>query len=168
MKFKIDYNRLVVLLLPTFLRRPVLFGLLRAAVSPLVDLYKLFVKAREEHNYEVTHTGQVCYLRACLNDHFKSNMGEFDIISVEGIGEWLYAVSETGERIPIVTLSEGNTSDVDNVPIVYNECLLNKEQNEFIVVVPSDIYYSALEEVKALVNKYKLISKRAIYVAQSA
>lgn len=167
MKFKIDYNRLVVLLLPTFLRRSVLFGLLRAAVNPLVALYERFCTARGEHNYRLTHNGQVCYLRACLNDHFKSNMGVFDIISVEREGEWLFAVTETGERVPI-TISEDNISETENVPIVYNELMLNTEQNEFIVSVPADIYDTALEEVKALVNQYKLISKRAIYVAQSA
>lgn len=167
MKFKIDYNRLVVLLLPTFLRRPVLFGLLRAAVSPLEILYKRFCISREEHNYRLTHNGQVCYLRACLNDHFKSPMGVFDIISVEREGEWLFAVTENGEKVPI-TISEDNTSETDNVPVVYNELSLNTEQNEFIVSVPTDIYDTALEEVKALVNRYKLISKRAIYVAQSA
>lgn len=167
MKFKIDYNRLVVLLLPTFLRRPVLFGFLRAAVWPLEQLYNKFRIARGEHNYRLTHNGQVCYLRACLNDHFKSNMGVFDIISVEREGEWLFAVTETGERVPI-TISEDNISETENVPIVYNELMLNTEQNEFIVSVPADIYDTALEEVKALVNQYKLISKRAIYVAQSA
>ena len=167
MRFKIDYNRLVVLLLPTFLRRPVLFGLLRAAVYPVTMLYERFCEARREHIYRLTHNGQVCYLRACLNDHFKSNMGMFDIISVERGGEWLFAVTEKGERVPI-TISEDNTSETENVPIVYNELMLNTEQNEFIVSVPADIYDTALEEVKALVNQYKLISKRAIYVAQSA
>ena len=167
MKFSIDYNRLVVLLLPTFLRRPVLFGLLRAAVSPLNSLYNRFCTAREEHNYRLAHNGQVCYLRACLNDRFKSRMGTFDIITVERVGEWLFAVTETGERVPVV-ISEDNTDEAENVPIVYNELTLNSEQNEFRVSVPADIYDSSLEEVKALVNQYKLISKRAIYVAQSA
>ena len=167
MKFTIDYNRLVVLLLPTFLRRPVLFGLLRASVSPLISLYDSFCMAREEHNYRLAHNGQVCYLRACLNDHFKSRMGTFDIITVERVGEWLYAVTETGERIS-VAISEDNADEAENVPIVYNELTLNSEQNEFIVSVPADIYDTSLEEVKALVNQYKLISKRAIYMAQSA
>lgn len=167
MKFSIDYNRLVALLLPTFLRRPVLFGLLRAAVNPLNDLYGRFCTAREEHNYRLSHNGQVCYLRACLNDHFKSRMGTFDIITVERVGEWLFAVTENGEKIPVI-IGEDNTDEDENVPIVYNEALLNSEQNEFIVSVPADIYESSLEEVKALVNKYKLITKRATYVAQSA
>lgn len=167
MKFNIDYERLTVLLLPTFLRRPVLYGVLRSAVSPLTALYNRFCAARDEHNYRLTHNGQVCYLRACLNHYFKSHMGKFDIISVERIGEWLFAVTETGERVPL-TLGEDNTSDTEDVPVVYNDLMLNAAQNEFIVSVPADIYDTSLEEVKALVNRYKLISKRAIYMAQSA
>ena len=42
MNFQVDYKRFVVLLLPTFLRRPVLFGLIRAAVVPLELLYSRF------------------------------------------------------------------------------------------------------------------------------
>lgn len=94
-------------------------------------------------------------------------MGAFDIVTVEREGEWLYAVTEHGERVPI-TISEDNTSEVENVPVVYNELSLNREQNEFIVSVPADLYDTSLDEIKALVNQYKLISKRAIYVAQSA
>lgn len=167
MKFKIDYNRLIVLMLPTFLRRPVLFGLLRAAVTPLDALYRRFCSRRDEHLYRLNHNGQVCHLRACLNDRFKSAMGTLEIISMERAGEWLYAVTEGGARIPIA-ITEDNLSEVENAPVLSNEVLLNAAQNEFIVSVPADIYDSSLEEVKALVNQYKLISKRAIYVAQSA
>lgn len=167
MIFNINYSRLTALLLPTFLRRPVLYGLLSAANNQLEALYDKFVVARKRHNYRLTHNGQVCYLRACLNDHFVSSMGTFEILSVERDGEWLFAVTEKGERIP-VAISEDNVSEVDNVPVVYNEFMLNSAQNEFIVSVPSDIYETSLEEVKALVNQYKLISKRAIYMAQSA
>ena len=167
MKFKIDYNRLVVLLLPTFLRRPVLFGLLRAAIIPQDALYKRFGKRRDEHLYRLTHNGQVCHLRACLNHRFKSSMGTLEIVSMERAGEWMYAVTEDGLRIPIA-INEDNISELDDVPVLANEVLLNAAQNEFIVSVPADIYDSSLEEVKALVNQYKLISKRAIYVAQSA
>lgn len=165
--FEIDYKRLICILLPTFLRRPVVYGLLRAAALPLETLYAEFKRARSGHNYRLSHNGQVCYLRACLNDNFKSPKGKFDIISLERAGEWVFAVTETGERIP-VTFDEGNLSPMENVPIVYNEAMLNDAQNEFIVTVPADLYDSQLDSIKAMVDKYKLISKRAIYVPQSA
>lgn len=168
MMFTIDYKRLALQLLPYHLRKPLLFGLLRAALAPFESLYSCFLSARSEHIYRLTHNGQVCYLRACLNDHFKSTGGgKFEIMSVVREGEWLYAISETGEKIPL-TLGEDNDSDTENVPVVYNELMLNEAQNDFVVSVPADIYDTQLEAVKALVDKYKLISKRAIYISQSA
>ena len=146
--FTIDYKRLALQLLPYHLRKPLLFGLLRAALAPFESLYSRFLSARSEHIYRLTHNGQVCYLRACLNDHFKSTGG----------GK---------EKIPL-TLGEDNDSDTENVPVVYNELMLNEAQNDFVVSVPADIYDTQLEAVKALVDKYKLISKRAIYISQSA
>lgn len=167
MMFTIDYKRLVLQLMPYHLRKPLLFGLLRAALVPFENLYNRFLSERSEHIYRLTHNGQVCYLRACLNDHFKSADGRFEIMSVLREGEWLYAISETGEKIPL-TLGEDNKSETEDVPVVYNEQMLNEAQNDFVVSVPADIYDTQLEAVKALVDKYKLISKRAIYISQSA
>lgn len=101
MMFPIDYKRLVLQLLPYHLRKPLLFGLLRAALVPFESLYARFTSMRGEHVYRLTHNGQVCYLRACLNDNFKSPNGHFDIISVAREGEWLYAISDDGEMIPL-------------------------------------------------------------------
>lgn len=167
MIFEINHKRLVLQLLPTFLRRPVIFGLLRAALVSLEKVYADFKTARAEHNYRLTHNGQVCYLREVLNDKFDSNKRRFDIISVMRSGEWLYAVSEDGTLVP-VAFGEDNTSETENVPVVYNEISLNSAQNEFIVCVPSDVYETMLEAVKETVNKYKLITKRAQYQSQSA
>lgn len=155
-------------MLPTFLRQPVIYGILYAAGQVLGKLtYKDFTNARKEHNYKLTHNGQVCYLRAVLNDAFG---GGFDILEVERRGEWLYAITEDGSGI-LLSVGEGsNAAEVESgqkVPLVYNEALLNAAQNSFIVSVPYSIYQTRLPLVAALVDKYKLISKRAIYVAHS-
>lgn len=163
--FEIDYKRLVVLLLPTFLRKPVLFGLLRAAIRPLEALYGSFRTARDGHLFRLTHNGQVCYLQSCLNSTF--GVSTFRIGSVDYEGEWLYAVTESGEKIPL-TLGEDNESDTEDVPVLYGEESLNAAQNDFIVYVPSSIYDTNLAAVEATVNKYKLITKRAHYIRVSA
>lgn len=161
--FEIDFKRLMALLLPTFLRKPVLFGLLRAAVNPIESLYAQFVASRKEHLFRLTHNGQVCYLRAGLNETFG---GGFDIGEVASDGKWLYAITEDGSHIPLA-IDEGNDSDTEDVPIVYGEESLNAAQNDFIVYVPSSISESGLAAVEAFVNKYKLITKRAFYVRVS-
>ena len=68
MIYKIDFRRLFINLLPTFLRQPVIYGMLHAGAVVLGDTtYQSFTDAREEHNYKLNHNGQVCYLRAVLN-----------------------------------------------------------------------------------------------------
>ena len=91
MNFQIAYKRLIALLLPTFLRRPVLFGLLRAAVMPLELLYGRFCSARSGHIYRLTHNGRcVTCVRALMTIsrarqvHLKSfrwNVREMDLCS---------------------------------------------------------------------------------------
>ena len=167
MIYNINFSRLLINMLPTFLRQPVIYGILYAAGKVLGLTYKDFTTARKEHNYKLTHNGQVCYLRAALNDAFG---GGFDILEVERRGEWLYAITEDGSGILLSVGEGGNAAEVEGgqkVPLVYTETLLNASQNSFIVSVPYSIYQTRLPAVAALVDKYKLISKRAIYVAHS-
>ncbi|MCM1310898.1 MAG: hypothetical protein NC301_07740 [Bacteroides sp.] len=168
MIFNINFSRLCINLLPTFLRQPIIYGILHAGAQVLKkSTYAAFTTARTNHNYQLNHNGQVCYLRAVLNDTFG---GGFDILDVEDKGEWLYAITEKGTGILLTYGEDGNAAEVSNgqkVPVVYNEALLNVAQNSFIVRVPYKIYQTNLPAVAALVDKYKLISKRAIYVANS-
>ncbi len=155
MMFEIDFKRLIVLLLPSRLRRPLVFGLLRAGAVGVERVYGEFTNVRAGHIFRLTHNGQVCYLRGVLNHYFGSG---FRIGSIKQEGEWLYAVTESGEQIP-VTVSEPGPG----VPVVYSEQMLNMAQNDFIVFVPARAWHR-LAEIKAMVDKYKLITKRAHYV----
>lgn len=153
--FEIDFKRLVALLLPISLRRPLIFGVLRAGVSGVERVYKDFMATRKEHNFRLTHNGQVCYLRGVLNYCFGSG---FKIGNIKREGDWLYAVTEAGEDITLATTEEGK-----GVPVLYSEQMLNAAQNDFVVFVP-DTYWARLEEIKAMVDRYKLVTKRAHYI----
>lgn len=60
---KIDFNKLIELLLPTFLRRPRLFALLRSLISkPLQNIFSRFYIWRAKSRYEASVTPQVCSL----------------------------------------------------------------------------------------------------------
>ena len=65
--FKIDFKRLAAIMLPISLRRPLVFGLLRAGLVGVERVYKEFKEARKGHNFRLTHNGQVCYLRGMLH-----------------------------------------------------------------------------------------------------
>lgn len=162
--YKVDFKRLAIHHLPTFFRKPLIFGLLRAALVPLEQLYDTFLNKRAMQIYRLTHNGQTCYLQAALNDSFDPYSRRIKVLTVEREGEWLYAVTETGENIPVATAEGEDSADV---PIVYDELALTAEQNNFVVYLPATIYQTRLEAVKTLVNTYKLMSKRAIYVPQS-
>ena len=110
MIYKIDFRRLFINLLPTFLRQPVIYGMLHAGAVVLGDTtYQSFTDAREEHNYKLNHNGQVCYLRAVLNDAFG---GGFDILEVERRGDWLYAITENGTGILLTVGEDSNAAEV--------------------------------------------------------
>ena len=158
MMFEIDFKRLIALLLPTMLRRPVIFGLLRAGVSAVERVYGEFTKARTGHVFRLTHNGQVCYLRGVLNYYFG---GGFSIRSMRQEGEWLYAVTEAGEQIPVAVSEAG-----EGVPVLYSEQALNMAQNDFVVFVPSGAW-GRLAEIEAMVDRYKLPTKRAHYIKVS-
>ena len=169
MLYKIDLNRLALQLLPSYYRQPIIFGLLRAALGRLNNVYNAFLKTRQRHIYRLTHNGQVCHLRAVLNDRFTSKYGKFDILTVEREGKWLFAVSESGVRIPITMSEEGARQFVTGspLPVVFSEISLNSLQNSFVVSVPADLYQTNLSDIITLVDRYKLISKIAVYTAQS-
>jgi len=152
--FKIDFKRLAAIMLPISLRRPLVFGLLRAGLVGVERVYKEFKEARKGHNFRLTHNGQVCYLRGMLHYYFGPG---FQIKSTKQEGKWLYAVTESGVKIPL-SVSEKSKG----VPVVYSEQSLNATQNDFEVCIPSR-YMSRKGEIEAMVNKYKLITKRAIY-----
>lgn len=70
MKYNIDYNKLIILLLPTFLRKPKIVAFLQSAIAPVVNIHYEFLQRRLEDHYKLDHNWQVCYLEAMLNDRF--------------------------------------------------------------------------------------------------
>lgn len=66
--YRVDMKRLVLLTLPTWLRRPVAAALLFAGVTPLARALQELRNFRTESRYRITHNGQVCKLRGVLND----------------------------------------------------------------------------------------------------
>lgn len=68
---KIDFNKLIELLLPTFLRRPRLFALLRTLISkPLQSIFSRFHIWRAKSRYEASVTMQVCSLTHAVERTF--------------------------------------------------------------------------------------------------
>lgn len=174
MIFDIDFNKWIALMLPTFLRRRRLFAFIRALCAPLYlgegGLYQRFLEMRGDHIYRLSHNGQVCYLRAALNDAFGLKKG-FEIEDADEYeGEWIYAkdpsmpqqllaVDEGKNPKP----GEGDPPPEHPTPLLADEARLNAPRNAFIVRVPGNIYSTRLDKVKAIVEKYRILSKNPIY-----
>ena len=167
MIFRVDFDKWVLTLLPSFLRRSVMFALCRATIAPIRTLYGRFGEARKAHLFALTHNGQVCYLLAALNDAFDTT--GFDIIDYDdGRGDWLFAKSEDlQDQLYAVDEQLYDPAEAENpthsVPLLYDETRLNLAQNSFIVQVPSSIYATQLDKVRGIVEQYRPLSKTPIY-----
>ena len=100
--FNINYKKLTALLLPTFLRKPVIISLLEIVATELGNArgtYYRFEAQRNENLFYLRYTGQVCLLRAALNKHFLIERREdgFEIEGDVSLGNWLYAYRENDD-----------------------------------------------------------------------
>lgn len=174
MIFDINFNKWIALMLPTFMRRRRLFAFVRALCAPLYlgknSLYQRFLEMRGDHIYRLSHNGQVCYLRAALNDAFGLKKG-FEIEDADEYkGEWIYAKDPSMPQ-QLLAVDEGkNPKPGENdpppehpTPLLADEARLNAPRNSFIVRVPGNIYTTQLDKVKAIVEKYRILSKTPIY-----
>lgn len=166
MKYEVNFDKWIMLMLPTFLRHRGIFSLCQGLCSGIKALHKQFLAAREEHLFRLGHNGQVCYLRAALNEAFKrtGSMTKFEIYDAsDSRGEWLYAKRQDMDG-QLYAATEGNASHAKPVPILADESRLNAPHNSFIVSIPSSLAGEAnLEKVKAIVETYKTLSKQPVY-----
>ncbi len=174
MIFNVNFDKWIALMLPTFLRRRRLFAFCRALCAPLYlgegGLYNRFLQKRGDQIYRLSHNGQVCYLRAALNDAFGLTKG-FEIDDADDYeGEWAFAKDPTMPQQLLAVdesknppLAPGAPPPEHPTPLLADEARLNMPHNAFIVRVPNNIYSTQLDKVKAIVEQYRIPSKTPIY-----
>jgi hypothetical protein len=153
MWYKIDFDRLVLLLLPTFLRKPVLFGYVKALVSPIASLHYKWEQMRTANLLKLSYNGQKCYLRKALNDSFDLALRRIFISETENFDQdYIYTASE-------------------NLDVFLGTLFLDDEFNyvgttvDFLVFVPQSILDLKENEIIADVNFYKLAGKQYNIIA---
>lgn len=153
--YRINFARLAVLLLPTMLRKPALVEFLRSIFSQL-ELIP-FLNFRGTTNYRLTHNGQVCYLRAVLNDTFDVELRRIEI------GEGMETV------MPIIYWRE--VERLVGVPPRGTDGLIVGWRGttaggsfDFTVRVPTEIFSDneTIIKMTAVIREYKLASKQFI------
>lgn len=146
MPYNIDYKTLVLLLLPTFLRRPKMIAWLIVLVLPIDALHYLFIQKRATDIYKLNHNGQVCYLRKALNDAFDPKNRRIKIIDGQRYTRlYIYTTPEQKPKFLKMLFLREETDFADSGV-------------DFIVEMPSETYHKY--NVEALIDFYKLASKR--------
>lgn len=154
-KYEVNFKRFALLLLPTFWRKPILATIAYAIVSPLGYLHTRFILFRRESNYRLTHNGQVCYLRAAIND-------TFDPI------ERRITVTEEAESVGILIIHEREEEKPQLLPCRTGKAIIINRRGfggtnttDFWVNIPFALYETVdITRLKAIVGSYKLASKR--------
>ncbi|KAA6335610.1 hypothetical protein EZS27_016177 [termite gut metagenome] len=150
-QFQIDYKVLILLLLPTFLRKWVIVAWLLSLCRPVMTLYNLFMTNRDNNLYKLQITGQVCYLRKLLNDAFPDAQGAIRIADNQKTGVWQYSYDEDVPDKCLLIEDAGT--------LFYDKYTISKDV-EFIVMVPATLHTVNNEaKIRSLLNNYKLLSK---------
>lgn len=69
-RFNVDFNRLAIMLLPTFMRKELLCAIARVVLLPINIIHGELMRYRTEVDYGLAHNGQTCKLIGLLNDTF--------------------------------------------------------------------------------------------------
>jgi hypothetical protein len=156
--FNINYRRLVPLLLPTFLRRPLLVAFLHAGVAPVMSLHRLFMLNRTNNLYRLRMNAQVCYLRRMLNDAFPSANGAILIRDADRNGRWLFACDQDISDRTSLNIEDSGTT-------FYNRGAIIEQASGFEVVAPVAIKSPNNDtKMRVLLNQYKLLSKKYMII----
>ena len=177
--FELDYKRLVLLLLPTFLRRPRIYAFLTAMTFGVEELHRQFTRQRDANLLRCRRNGQVCYLRALLNDELDPVQRRITLEDASQPGNWLMIYDETASYQTLIRSEPGTDSNfipisnpyADSVPnsgytpvhILYDEAAILENTSFFTVTVPWNAQMEdSTNRLRSLLNEYKLLSKTYI------
>lgn len=165
MWFKIDINRLILMLVPGMLLREKHHQWLKALLYPLVTLHDGFQSFRLLTNRELRYNGQVIILENLLNDMFDTSDRRIVVQTSPSSGSQVYLPHVYEDDITpsyLQSKSQGEPvyiyhSDEDSF-MVY----------DFMVIVPDGILTAQQESLlKSVTNKYKLDGKRPHFKYQN-
>ncbi|MFV0231792.1 hypothetical protein OBK30_01855 [Empedobacter falsenii] len=149
MLYKINFNKLVVQLMPTFLRQPRMIAFISLFSAELRDLHNAWLIKKSQDETWLQHNSQVCYLRKILNDEFDDLERRIKITDGQ-----LY------DRQYVYTLGEKKPKYLGKIFIRQNTDYADTGI-DFFVIVPVEINIEQNKyKLEAWVNRYRLASKR--------
>jgi len=150
--FKINFDKLAVFLLPTFLQIKEVFAFLQVILSPLKWVYNQFMQFREANIYHINITPQVCYIEKVLNDRFDKAQRRIYISSGVRYDETFIFLN--AEQADEYIYQENENKDLH----IFNRFEVGPESADFFVFVPIELQpYET--DIRAITETYKLASK---------
>lgn len=154
-KYDVNIKRLGLLLLPTFLRRPLMASLLYAVLTPLGYLHTRFMLFRRDIAYRLGYNGQVCYLRAVLNDTFDPELRRITVTDTALNSGVLFVYEREADRSLLVPLRNS-----DRMTLINRRGFGGASGYDFVINVPLALRGSDESRLMTMANTYKLASKR--------
>ena len=155
-RYRIELKKFGLLLLPTFLRKPVIGALLYSAINPLSEIFAAFLDFKTSTDYRLTHNGQICYLRAVLNDAFDEEKRRI-MVADSGVngGVIRLFMSELENSLMIPQRAAGTGL------IINRRGFAGVGSYDFWITIPYDLASTIdTARLKGIINTYKLASKR--------
>ena len=156
-RYDINFKRLALMLLPTFLRRPVTaYLLIRDSAAPIAHIHTKLVRLRNETVYRLEHNGQVYFCVRLLNDALDLSQRRITVDDKE---------SDSLPRHANIHLNQCRQSFLplrEDGRLVINRRGFSGAKNiDFWVTIPEELMAVTDEkQLTAIVNTYKLASKR--------
>lgn len=148
MWYKVDWDKLILLMLPMTLRKAALFGYLKALLSPVASLHYNWKLMREANLNKLSYNGQRCYLRKALNDKCDPELRRIYI-------------GETDNTAPAYIYTEDENQDV-YLGTMYIDSDFNYSTGvvDFLVFVPQEVLNIKVNELTAILDFYTLAGKK--------
>lgn len=137
-------------MLPIWLRQSVFILFIQAATWPLRKKYNEYVQFANDTLYRLQHNGQVCYLRAVLNDKLDYTDRRILIVDFVGI-QGIYFWPDEADR----------DYNFDNDIFFWPDNMYADSGIDFTVKVPFGLITTEAQMayLKSLVNEYKMAGK---------
>lgn len=153
-RYRVDFDRLVVLLLPALLRRPRQVAWLHWLATPVQNLYARFLAYEAYVRRALSYNSQVLLFEAALNDRFDPGARRIYLLGSDAELQPVY-VNFVAEQQPNPVLyfqAEGQP------PVYLFRWVEFSQQNDFIVTAPAVLAAQA-GPLNALIRQYKLANK---------
>ena len=150
--YNTDIKKMAVQWLPMALRTRLMVVFATVMQRGGAAQLQALVKHRDEMIYRLTHNGQVCHLRAVLNDEFDPTLRRIEIYDVD-----------SKQAATIYHRGSDSTFYVSNEPYrLARRGFGGAAGYDFGIAMPFALSSSEMAQLRALVDTYKLSSKRYV------